>query len=318
MLDRHIMQTRAIAERTWAIVLAGGEGTRLTPLSVALCGRQVPKQFVRVDGGPSMLQATLERVGHIVEPRRTVVVMGRAHVEWAREQLGEAEVTTLVQPAGRGTAAAILYALAWIQLHDRAPRVLVFPSDHHVDPLSPFLGAVRRAARAASLYGRLTVVGVVPDEPDPDYGWILPGPPVGNSCRKLASFTEKPAAAVANRLFLGGGMWNTFIFAAPAAALWTLARLHVPAHADGFAALDRFAFVPGARELDELYSRLEPADFSRDVLQPSNELLVVPMQRARWTDLGTPERVLATLRGTPAEERVAARLRRGSSMSPTP
>ena len=302
------MTTATNGERTWAIVLAGGDGTRLAALTEAVHGRAVPKQFATVAGDRSMVQATLDRVARIVSPERTVIVIGPAHLPWAREQLGAYAGTTLVQPASRGTATAILYALAWIRLHDRDANVIVFPSDHHVENIPRFVDAVRAAREASAELGQLAVVGVEPEVCDPDYGWIVAGSAVAPSCCSLACFVEKPDAEAARRLHACGGLWNTFILAAPVARFAELARRHLPEHARRFDALDRFSFAPGTPDLEQLYAAIEPADFSKHVLEPASGLLVVPMQGSGWSDWGTPDRVLASVQGTPAETLLRARL----------
>lgn len=295
-------------DRTWAIVLAGGDGTRLAALTAAVYGAPVPKQFAAIAGDRSMVQSTLDRIARIVPARRTVVVVGRAHLPWARMQLADHAATTLVQPASLGTATAIFYALTWIRLQDPAAHVLLFPSDHHVADVPRFLDAVRTASRASRALDRLVLLGVAPDQPDPDYGWIITGRPVQAGCCTLERFVEKPGADEARRIHAGGGLWNTFVLAASAALLAELARVHLPAHAARFDALDRFAFAAGAPDLDDLYGRLEPADFSAKVLQRADDLLVVPMDGAGWSDWGTPDRVLASLYGTPAESVLRAQL----------
>jgi len=302
------MPTRTNGERTWAIVLAGGEGTRLAGMTEALHGRPVPKQFATVAGDRSMLQATLDRVAGIVPERRTVIVIGRAHLPWARTQLADHAGTTLVQPASRGTATAILYALAWIRLQDRDAHVLVFPSDHHVGDVARFVDAVQTAGHASCKLGQLAVLGVAAEISDPDYGWIIAGPQVVPACCSLECFVEKPDAETARRLHACGGLWNTFILAAPAALVAELARRHLPEHARRFEGLDRFSFAPGAPDLDELYAAIATADFSKHVLEPARDLLVVPMHGTGWSDWGTPDRVLASLEGTPAGPLLRARL----------
>ncbi len=310
MLRVPCMAKRRDEVRTWAIVLAGGDGTRLGSFTEALHGRPVPKQFATVAGDRSMLQATLDRIAPLVPARRTVVVVGRAHLPWARTQLADHAATTLVQPASLGTATAMLYAASWIRLQDPDAHVLVFPSDHHVGTVPHFLDAVRTAEGVSHELGRLALIGVVPDHPDPDYGWIVAGASVKPGCWTLESFVEKPSAEAATRLRACGGLWNTFILAAPAVLLGELARTYLPDHAERFEALDRFSFAPGVAELDRVYRRLESADFSTHVLQRARDLLVVPMHDTGWSDWGTADRVLTSLHGTAAELDLRARLRR--------
>lgn len=297
------------AGRTWAIVLAGGEGTRLAALTRAVHGQPVPKQFAALTGRHSMLQATLERVSRLLHPRNIVVVVCRAHLPLARAQLAQHAVTTLVQPASRGTAPAILYAASWIRARDPDAHLLVFPSDHHVAEVSRFHEAVNVARAASRELRQLTLLGVLPDAPDPEYGWILSGQHVRRACCRLEAFVEKPDAEAAHRLYEDGGLWNTLVLAAPLRVIDALARRHLPEHAASFAALDRFSFAPGATDLETLYQGLESADFSRSILEPAHDLLVVPVCGAGWSDWGTPARVLASVRGTEVERFLRDRLK---------
>jgi mannose-1-phosphate guanylyltransferase len=293
-------------DRTWAIVLAGGEGTRLATLTTALYGHPLPKQFAAIDGGRSMLQATLARVEQIVDPERVVVIIGPAHVELAREQLRAFDgITLLVQPASLGTAVAILYGLAWIRAHDREAEVLMFPSDHYVADDRGFVEAAKRAAVAGKHLDRLVLVGTTPDSADPEYGWIVPGAPDDLGTAAVERFAEKPDPDTAERLLRDGGLWNTFVFAAPATLLARLARTHLPVHAARF---DAWAF--GGSSVADAFRDLASADFSRDVLQRASCLAVLAMPNVGWNDWGTPARVLASLRGKPAERQLRARIAR--------
>jgi mannose-1-phosphate guanylyltransferase len=298
---------------TWAVVLAGGDGTRLATLTEALHSRPVPKQFACIAGRQSLLQSTLRRVASVVPPRRTVVVVGRSHLPWARAQLGPRRgVSLLVQPSNLGTATGLLYALSWIRQRDPMAHILMFPSDHHIQHLEPFTTSVRDAEGVSRASGMLTLLGVEPDVMDADYGWIVRGAPLTETrgrAHELRAFVEKPDTRRAAGLRAEGALWNTFILASPAAEVWRLTREHLPAHTAAFEALDRFSFTTGAAELDDVYRRLPPADFSRDVLQVADRLAVVPMAGTGWSDWGTPDRVLASLHGTRAETTLRARLR---------
>lgn len=293
-------------DQTWAIILAGGEGTRLALLTVALYGRPLPKQFAAIDGERSMLQATLARVEQIVPREPIIVVIGPAHGELARSQLADVEgVTLLAQPASCGTAVAILYGLAWIRAHDHAANVLIFPSDHYVADDRGFVAAAAAASLASQRLGRLVLVGATPDSPDPEYGWIVPGPSVEPGVFAVDRFAEKPERTMAEHLLRDGALWNTFVFAAPAATLELLARQHLPLHAARF---DGWAF--GGGPVAEAFRGLSSADFSREILQRATGLAVLAMPNVGWNDWGTPARVLASLRGKPTEGHLLARIAR--------
>jgi len=287
-------------DRTWAIILAGGDGTRLSSLTAAIYGHPMPKQFAAIDGSRSMLQTTVARVEQLVPRERIVVIVGPKHIALARSQLAAfAGITLLIQPVSLGTAVAILYGAAWIRAHDRDAGVLMFPSDHYVADERGFIDAARSAAAASQRLGRVVVVGTTPDAADPEYGWIVPGPAIEPGVDSVGQFVEKPDRAVAERLQRDGGLWNTFVFAAPVATLDFLARTHLPVHAARFE-----KWTSGGESIREAFHDLPAADFSREVLQRATELAVIAMADVGWNDWGTPARVFASLRGKPSEQRL--------------
>lgn len=305
--------SKHLRRHTWAIVLAGGDGTRLADLTAALHGRPTPKQFAMIGGDRSMLQDTLLRLAPIVPAKRTVVVIGRGHLPWARAQLcGANAPITLVQPASRGTATAIALALRWIRLRDPGADIVMSPSDHHVAATEVFRSAVRRARDSARETGHAVLVGVTPEYDDPDFGWIVAGHPRPDGSRTLDRFVEKPDAVSARTLRASGALWNTFLLAGPAANLWALVERHLPAHASALGNLDCLSFAPGTPDLELAFDQLAPADFSRDVLQQASGLGVVAMTDSGWDDWGTPDRVLRSL-DEPRARELRARLRRTMS-----
>ena len=288
----------------WAIVLAAGEGSRLRPLTRLLHGDARPKQFATIVGGRSLLQATLERTRAFAPPAQTVVVVAREHEALARAQLAAfSGVHVLVQPANLGTAAGILYPLAYVRAVAGDPEVGIFPSDHHVARPERFTGGVCAALGDGD--GAPTLVGVAAARADTQLGWIGPGRRRGAVTHDGARFVEKPPALVARELMRRGALWNTFVLVGRAGALWRLAEEHVPALAQAFAAcpdLLRRAHV------DALYRRLHAVDFSRAVLERAAGLRVARVERCGWADWGTPERVIATLDGTPELEPLLRRM----------
>jgi mannose-1-phosphate guanylyltransferase len=116
----------------------------------------------------------------------------------------------------------------------------------------------------------------------------------------LDRFIEKPNTTTARSLRSSGALWNTFLLAGPAVGLWSLVERHLPTHARALGDLDCLSFAPGAPDLDLVFDRLAPADFSRDVLQHASDLTVVAMTDSGWDDWGTPDRVLRSLGATRA------------------
>jgi mannose-1-phosphate guanylyltransferase len=300
----------------WVIVLAGGEGKRLAPLTRALYGVDLPKQFAALRGERSLLQATLDRAALIAPAERTVVVVGEAHEALARAQVAtHPGVTLLVQPANRDTGPGLLLPLAWIRARAPGARVIVMPADHDVPRPAPLVDALVRASTDAATGSRLGLIGVVPDHPEPEYGWILPGARLSArsaTAHAVKRFVEKPAADAAARLRARGALWNTFIMTGPVAALWRLGRRHLPGQA---AALERWARAGerGSRDrLHATYAGLAPGNWSSDVLAVAvrRELAVVAMAGSGWSDWGSPRRVFQSLTGTAEHDRLLARIAR--------
>jgi mannose-1-phosphate guanylyltransferase len=307
---------------TWAVVLAAGEGQRLSRLTRALYGNALPKQFARLEGHRSLLQATLERISVLMPPARTVVVVGEHHEELAREQLAEFDGIDLVlQPRNIGTGPGMLLPLARITACDPAASVAFFPSDHFVPHPRPLLEAVEGAILAASLMpGWLTVLGVSSEGIEGEYGWILPGTEIAPKklpgLRRVVGFVEKPGHQAAVRFAAAGGLWNTFVCVGRAETVWSLTRRHLPAQTRLF---KRYARAVGtsleSAVLRGIYSRMRPAHFSRDVLEQASCLSVLRVEGSGWCDFGSPRRVFHALRGTQALSALLDRLRVGAPRS---
>lgn len=306
----------------WAVILAGGEGKRLSGLTRALYGKPLPKQFAVLTGRLSLLQTTVERASALVPFERMVVVTSSPYEALAREQLaGYSGIHLLTQPRNLDTGPGILLPLATILRKDPAARVVLLPSDHHVPRPQPFLEALL-AADASSLSdpSRVTLIGAASDSPETDYGWIVPGrsvdPVRGAPVRAVERFVEKPAGELVRRLHEAGGLWNTFASAGTAAAYWAHAKRHLPSHTALFESCGAAAelALPDAY-LRRIYSRMPPANFSREVLERATGLAVVTVVGSGWSDWGSPGRVYASLERGPHLSTLRRRLL-GRTISP--
>jgi mannose-1-phosphate guanylyltransferase len=291
------MKRNAAAGEVWAIVLAAGRGARLAAVTKALHGREVPKQFAALCGERTFVQRTMDRIGALVPPERTLVVVGDDQMELARAQLAEYPGVEIIrQPRNLGTAPGLLLPLAHLLARDAGARVVVFPSDHHFAREAAFVDAVRRAVdTAARTPGGVTLVGAEADSAAIDLGWIVRGArcrPRTARAYRVAGFVEKPPETIAVQLLGEQALWNTLIVAARARALWELAAWHVPEIVKALARYRLSIGLPGAqRQLRCIYAKLPAADLSRDILQPARGLSVVSMIDAGWSDCGTPERL---------------------------
>lgn len=281
----------------WVLVLAAGSGTRLGALTVGDDGVVVPKQYCSLRGGRSLLLDTIDRALQLAPAERVVVVVAAEHEQWWRHQLSCLPLqNVVVQPQNRGTTAGILLPLARILARDPAARVAVLPSDHHVEQPAVLTGCMRQALRhVAADRDRAVLLGIDPDGPDTEYGWIVPGG-VDGALQSVGAFIEKPPPARATVLLQSGAVWNSFLFAADGRTLWRLCAAQAPETAAALEAASRLP--PGVCEaaLAGVYLALPTIDFSAVVFgRSASALRLLRVPACGWTDLGTPPRVAECL-----------------------
>ena len=212
----------------WALVLAGGDGTRLRELTRRISGVPIPKQYCLLLGDHSLLEATLKRVQSFAPPQRTAVVVNQDHlaIGWKQVQMLPAE-NILIQPCNRDTGPGLLFSLLHLARRDPQGTVAVFPSDHYIDNDAAFMESVHEASRLVESFPeKVAVLGIHPQRPDSGFGYIMPGEPLhagpvgqlaapagggAQAAFHVRSFQEKPGAGVATMLLAQGGLWNSFV-----------------------------------------------------------------------------------------------------------
>ncbi len=270
------------------VLLSGGSGTRLWPLS----REAYPKQFLPLAGEETMLQATWSRVAPLAHAR-PIVVAGEDHRFLVAEQLRQAGAPApaiVLEPAGRNTAPAIAAAALQAQQEAGAggdPLLLVLPSDHVVRDVEAFRRAVLAATPAAAA-GALVTFGIVPTAPETGFGYIQADPGAAG-VRKVLRFVEKPDAATAQRyLDAGGYYWNSGMFLFRASRyLAELGRFR-PDILEGA----RAAFAAARRDGD--FIRLDAAAFEATpaesidyaVMERTDTAMVLPVDIG-WNDVGS-------------------------------
>lgn len=271
------------------VLLCGGSGTRLWPLS----RKSFPKQFSRLMGEMSLFQASADRCRGAGFAAPLVVTANQFRFI-VLEQLASAEIAPadmLIEPEARGTAPAVAAAALWLARTDPDALMLVLPSDHVIPDKDAF-GAAIEAARSRATAGDLVTFGVRPTRPETGYGYLE----LAESCdigaalpQDLASFIEKPdAARAADMLASGQHLWNAGIFLFRASAILAAFETHAPEILAAVRAAD------DAAEADLSFTRLAPGpwsglpDISIDyaIMEKAGNLAVMPYA-GRWSDLGS-------------------------------
>jgi mannose-1-phosphate guanylyltransferase len=280
---------------TWAIVLAAGEGTRLRSLTTDRSGRSKPKQYCSLFGGSTLLEEALRRGHAVAGQTRLCAIVAEQHAEWSGDALRTLTGANIItQPRNRGTANGVLLSLLTILRRDPLARMLFLPADHFVEDEARLAAAIRIAlGEIDAAPGEMALIGIEPDEADPELGYIVPGATVSRG-RRVARFVEKPSRSLAGDLLAQGAVWNSFIFAATGTTLLGMFRDRMAATVGAMQTALAQAGAPDAdaAALDELYTRLPDADFSREILADVvPQLRVVAARACGWSDLGTPRRI---------------------------
>jgi mannose-1-phosphate guanylyltransferase len=268
----------------FAVIMAGGSGTRFWPLSRAA----KPKQFLPLATKRPLIAETMARVARLATPKRTYVVCGQQHVKPVRAALPKLpRQNVVVEPEARNTAPAIALATAHVAHHDPDGVIVVLPSDQHVANVPAFEAALEQAI-AAARSGAIVTLGIRPTRPETGYGYIRVGDGAVGTARKVAAFVEKPDRSRAEGYLASGEyLWNAGIFVFTAKAMLEAFATHM---SELSASLDVVRLALGTKRegavLKREFKKMPATSIDYGVAEKAENIVVVPCD-CGWSDVGS-------------------------------
>jgi mannose-1-phosphate guanylyltransferase len=261
----------------WAVILAGGSGTRFWPLSTP----SRPKHLLPLTGARSTAEETLDRLTGFIARSRILVVTAPAVAAELSARLRLDSANVLVEPRAASTGPALVWATAEASRRDPSATVLSLHADWVVGDAAVFARTAESALFAARTTDRLVTVGIVPSRPETGYGYILPGESLASGARRVVRFTEKPDTATALDLLAEGALWNSGLFAWTARRLLAEVERHTPEIAPHLVRL-------AEGDVTGFYRDVTAVSIDIGVLERSDAVAVVS-GHFDWDDIGTWE-----------------------------
>jgi mannose-1-phosphate guanylyltransferase len=260
----------------WAVVLAGGVGSRFWPLSTP----SRPKQLLPLVDERPLLVATLDRLAPLVPASRTLILTNASLREVVHEHVPRVPTENLIaEPRAVGTGGALAWAASEIERRDGPDATMIsVHADWAIGDDEGFRAALSRAATVAERESALVTVGVVPTRPDTGFGYIRPGSPVGDGAFRVDRFIEKPDRAAAERMIEGGALWNSGIFAWRVGDFLRDVRALTPELAPALASANGNA--------ERFFEAATPVTVDVGVLERSSNVVVM-RGSFQWDDVGT-------------------------------
>jgi mannose-1-phosphate guanylyltransferase len=273
----------------YAIIMAGGSGTRFWPKS----RRDRPKQLQRLFGSATMLQQTVARIEPLVSRERRVIITGADQADATRAQLPDLPPENIVaEPCPRDTAACVGLAAWIVQKQDPDGTMIVMPADHVIEPAAVFLATVRAAAAVIENDPTaLVTFGIKPTRAETGYGYVERGELLetrdGIAVNRVVQFREKPDRATAEAFLAAGNYaWNSGIFLWKAGTILDELQRHRPQLAAALARVGEALGTPAERDVIALeYPRMERAPIDKAVMEKAANVRVLEV-RYDWNDVG--------------------------------
>jgi mannose-1-phosphate guanylyltransferase len=270
----------------YAVIMAGGAGTRFWPASRS----DRPKQLLPLAGNGTepLVAASVRRILPLCPPERVIVVTGRHLIEGMRAALPDLPAENfLAEPTPRNTAPCIGWAAATIRRRDPNAVVMVLPSDHYIADEPGFRTVLARAAKAAK-GSSIATIGITPTRPETGYGYIHRGENMGDGVFAVREFIEKPKLARAEEYLASGHhLWNSGMFFFRAAEMMALIQKHLPDLARGLERMDRAAALGDEpAEVENVFPSLPAISIDHGVMEKAERVAVVEGSFG-WSDVGS-------------------------------
>lgn len=274
-------------DHTYAVILAGGGGTRLWPKSRT----KTPKQFLKLTGEKTMIELTADRINALIPWERMIVVTNTRYEKEVRELLPKIPKTNIIaEPEKKDTALAMLTGSIYAKLLDPEAVIINQASDHTVENQTEFLSVMRAAAQAAQSSDRLVTVGIAPSYPATGFGYIKIGEDIDkigkHSVFAVDSFTEKPNETTA-KAFISTGkyFWNANMYVWSAESILAAFAAHFPSMSKKVAPLLKTSPKTFHTKLAQVYADADAISIDYAISEKADNLVLIPGDFG-WDDIG--------------------------------
>lgn len=271
----------------YAVIMAGGVGTRFWPMS----RQETPKQFLKLFSDQTLLQQTVNRLNGFIQPENVMVITNNDYKKIVYEQLSEVNESYIIgEPVAKNTAPCIASAAAILLEDDPDAVMIVMPADHEIENINELLCVFESAVETAKCEDTLVTIGIKPNRPETGYGYIRrereQALSIGdNPVYKVRNFTEKPDVEIAEQFLKSGDyLWNSGIFVWKAATIAKAFKNYLP---DVYANMEKLMNSDRTREdINEFYHACPSVSIDYGVMEKAESVHVIPADFG-WNDIGS-------------------------------